>query len=165
MQKRSTKWYRKNEMEVMADLGLVGTKNSGAGFIEKEDGYNEYILAQLKSTDGQSIKVCLDDIEKLEYHAKVEHKLPVFVIEFNQTNDVYILVKPIDLPNISQYLRTGQAVVNEDHIELANFEAPTVRNMVTSSASGKDNFAKSKEKQRKEEAELWQQTKKAMRRK
>jgi len=165
MQKRSTKWYRKNEMEVMADLGLVGTKNSGAGFVEKEDGYNEYVLAQLKSTDGQSIKVCLDDIEKLEYHAKVEHKLPVFVIEFNQTNDVYILVKPIDLPNMSQYLKTGQAVVSENHIELANIEAPTIKKMITSSASGKNKFTKSKEKQREEEAESWQQTMKARRRK
>ena len=41
MVKRSTKFYRKNEAEVMQQLGLKPTKNSGAGWIEKEDGQNE----------------------------------------------------------------------------------------------------------------------------
>ena len=41
MGKRSTKFYRKNEEEVMRRLGFKPTKNSGAGWIEKEDGQNE----------------------------------------------------------------------------------------------------------------------------
>ena len=65
MPKRSTKFYRKNEAEVMQQLGLKPTKNSGAGWIEKEDGQNDYIIAQLKSTDANSIKVNLRDIEIL----------------------------------------------------------------------------------------------------
>ena len=54
---RSGKFYRKNEREVMKNLGLKPTKNSGSGWIEKEDGENETIIAQLKSTDSESIKV------------------------------------------------------------------------------------------------------------
>ena len=36
--KRSGKFYRRNEQDVMAQLGLQPTKNSGSGWIEKEDG-------------------------------------------------------------------------------------------------------------------------------
>ena len=35
--KRTTKFYRKNEEEVMKSLGLKPTKNSGSGWIEKEE--------------------------------------------------------------------------------------------------------------------------------
>ena len=62
MAKRSTKFYRKNEEEVMRSLGLTPTKNSGAGWIEKEDGQNEHVICQLKSTDAQSIRVIQKDI-------------------------------------------------------------------------------------------------------
>ena len=58
---RNGKFYRKNEREVMKNLGLKPTKNSGSGWIEKEDGENETIIAQLKSTDSESIKVNLLD--------------------------------------------------------------------------------------------------------
>ena len=51
--KRSFKFYRQNEAEVMKSLGLKPTKNSGSGWIEKEDGQNDYIICQLKSTDAQ----------------------------------------------------------------------------------------------------------------
>ena len=33
MPKRSTKFYRKNEIEVMESLGMKGTKNSGSGWV------------------------------------------------------------------------------------------------------------------------------------
>lgn len=33
MAKRSGKWYRKNEAEIMRDLGLRPTINSGSGWI------------------------------------------------------------------------------------------------------------------------------------
>ena len=49
MQKRSTKWYRKNEAEVMHRLGLKPTKNSGAGWIEKCDGENEHFLCEVQT--------------------------------------------------------------------------------------------------------------------
>lgn len=33
MPKRSTKFYRKNEVEVMTSLGMKATKNSGSGWV------------------------------------------------------------------------------------------------------------------------------------
>lgn len=99
--KRSGKFYRKNEAEVMRSLGLEPTPNSGSGWIVKEDGQSEDVICQLKSTDAMSIKINLKDIETLEYNALVAHKLPVFAIQFLCNNQTYILVKPEDLQDVS----------------------------------------------------------------
>lgn len=99
--KRSGKFYRKNEAEVMRSLGLEPTPNSGSGWIVKEDGQSEDVICQLKSTDAMSIKINLKDIETLEYNALVAHKLPVFAIQFLCNNQTYLLVKPEDLHDVS----------------------------------------------------------------
>ena len=99
--KRSGKFYRKNEAEVMRSLGLEPTTNSGSGWIVKEDGQSEDVICQLKSTDAMSIKINLKDIETLEYNALVAHKLPVFAIQFLCNNQTYLLVKPEDLQDVS----------------------------------------------------------------
>lgn len=99
--KRSGKFYRKNEAEVMRSLGLEPTPNSGSGWIVKEDGQSEDVICQLKSTDAMSIKINLKDIEILEYNALVAHKLPVFAIQFLCNNQTYLLVKPEDLQDVS----------------------------------------------------------------
>ena len=99
--KRSGKFYRKNEAEVMRSLGLEPTPNSGSGWIVKEDGQSEDVICQLKSTDAMSIKINLKDIETLEYNALVAHKLPVFAIQFLRNNQTYLLVKPEDLQDVS----------------------------------------------------------------
>jgi hypothetical protein len=91
----------------MKALGLTPTKNSGSGWIEKEDGVNDYILCQLKSTDAQSIKVNQKDIRMLEYNAGVSHKIPVFAIQFLNTGEVWLMSKPEDLTAVSQYIQTG----------------------------------------------------------
>lgn len=99
--KRSGKFYRKNEAEVMRSLGLEPTPNSGSGWIVKEDGQSEDVICQLKSTDAMSVKINLKDIETLEYNALVAHKLPVFAIQFLCNNQTYLLVKPEDLQDVS----------------------------------------------------------------
>lgn len=99
--KRSGKFYRKNEAEVMRSLGLEPTPNSGSGWIVKEDGQSEDVICQLKSTDAMSIKINLKDIETLEYNALVAHKLPIFAIQFLCNNQTYLLVKPEDLQDVS----------------------------------------------------------------
>ena len=99
--KRSGKFYRKNEAEVMRSLGLEPTPNSGSGWIVKEDGQSEDVICQLKSTDAMSIKINLKDIETLEYNALVAHKIPVFAIQFLCNNQTYLLVKPEDLQDVS----------------------------------------------------------------
>lgn len=91
---RGTRFYRRNEAEVMQRLGLRPTKNSGAGWVEKEDGESEDVLCQLKSTDHQSISVKQVDLRQLESHAAVSHKIPVFAIQFLNTGEVWILAKP-----------------------------------------------------------------------
>ena len=105
--KRTTQLYRQNEEEVMRSLGLKPTKNSGSGWIEKEDGQNDFIICQLKSTDGQSIRVNQKDIRVLEYNASVEHKLPVFAIQFLNTGEIWLMAKPEDFTCISQFIETG----------------------------------------------------------
>ena len=99
--KRSGKFYRKNEAEVMRSLGLEPTPNSGSAWIVKEDGQSEDVICQLKSTDAMSMKINLKDIETLEYNALVAHKLPVFAIQFLCNNQTYLLVKPEDLQDVS----------------------------------------------------------------
>lgn len=112
--KRSGKFYRKNEKEVMRSLGLEPTINSGSTWIEKEDGQNENIICQLKSTDANSIKINKNDLDTLEYNSLVEHKLPVFVIQFLQSNEVYLVLKPEDLKDVVKFIKTGK--VSEERL-------------------------------------------------
>ncbi len=109
MGKRSTKFYRKNEEEVMRRLGFKPTKNSGAGWIEKEDGQNGQCICQLKSTDKQSISIKQNDIHILEQNAAVSHKLPIFALQFLNTGEVWVMIKPEDLPLV-QSLVEGQDI-------------------------------------------------------
>lgn len=110
MGKRSGKFYRKNEAEVMRSLGFEPTPNSGSGWIVKEDGVSDECMCQLKSTDAKSIKINLQDIHILEYNSGVEHKIPVFAIQFISTNEVYLLIKPEDIQDVSKYIKTGEGI-------------------------------------------------------
>jgi hypothetical protein len=116
--KRSGKFYRQNEKEVMERLGLKPTKGSGSGWIEKEDGQNEYLIAQLKSTDAQSMSVKLHDLHTLEYNAVIAHKIPLFVVEFLATKELFVMVKPADLPSVAEYLNCGKCDVIKIDIPL-----------------------------------------------
>lgn len=147
MMKRSGKFYRKNEAEVMESLGLRPTKNSGSGWIEKEDGQSEDVICQLKSTDAMSIKVNKKDLDVLEYNAAVAHKLPVFVIQFLQSQDVYLLIKPEMLIEAAKYIETGEydsatSMHEFAGIDLSEHEETTVRvkNTIKSSSSARAKF-------------------------
>lgn len=104
--KRSGKFYRKNEREVMKSLGFEPTPNSGSGWIVKEDGQNEDAICQLKSTDAKSIRIDQKDIEILEYNALVSHKIPVFAIQFLNTNEVFLLVRPEHLKDVVRVVKS-----------------------------------------------------------
>lgn len=114
--KRSGKFYRRNEKEIMQQLGLNPTPNSGSGWIVKEDGENDNCICQLKSTDAQSIKVSLDDIHTLDYHALVSHKIPIFVIQFLKTNEVFLLIKPQELQEIAGCILSDSHINNKENI-------------------------------------------------
>lgn len=98
--KRSTRYYRKNEATVMKQLGFNPTINSGAGWIQKEDGENDVALCQLKSTDAMSIKINQKDLRILEEHSAISHKKPVFAIQFLNTGEVWCMIKPDELKTL-----------------------------------------------------------------
>lgn len=103
--RRSGKFYRKNEAEVMKSLGLKPTRNSGSGWVEKEDGQSEHVICQLKSTDAKSIRINQHDLHILEYNASVSHKTPVFAVQFIQGNEIWLMVKPEDLGALQSIVR------------------------------------------------------------
>lgn len=137
--KRSGKFYRKNEQEVMKSLGFEPTYNSGSSWIEKEDGQNEYGICQLKSTDAKSIRIDLKDIEKLEYNALVSHKLPVFVIQFLETNEVFLVIRPAYIGDTLQVINGDRP--RESHSDFLNLlvESPGVHNDIIDSPKGISN--------------------------
>ena len=100
----------------MKKIGLKPTLSSGSGWVEKEDGENDFILAQLKSTDAKSIKIDKLDIEKLEYHANISNKVPLFVVQFLVDDSLYFVLKPEDLGDIYNYLvmEEGSSNVRSD---------------------------------------------------
>lgn len=146
--KRSGKFYRRNEQDVMEQLGLQPTKNSGSGWIEKEDGQSEDVLCQLKSTDAQSIKVNKYDLDTLQYNAMVAHKLPVFAIQFLQSNEVYVVCKPELLKELAEYLQTGEVPDTTRYalsgIDLSGHEdiSPQCGRVIKSSSSAREQFHK-----------------------
>lgn len=138
MPKRSTKFYRKNEAEVMEALGLRPTKNSGAGWVEKEDGQNDHLIAQLKSTDANSIRIQLKDIEVLEANALVAHKVPMFVIQFLGTGDTFVMARPSDMAQVVEYMNTGNCQRPTDGFEITEGKKPKVKQIRSSEGSRKD---------------------------
>lgn len=97
MPKRNTKWYRKNEVEVMHRLGFEPTRNSGATWIDKGDGQNEHCLCELKSTDHESFSIKQSVLHQLEAQAIEAHKLPVFAFQFINTDEVWVAIKESDI--------------------------------------------------------------------
>ena len=150
--KRTGKFYRKNEAEVMESYGLKSTKNSGSGWIEKEDGENENVIAQLKSTDAESIKINLLDLQKLFYHAQVSHKTGIFIIQFLKNNEEYIIIKSEDLQKVARGLKkkdmdnlTIVSKVPENEFLLTSGENENKPKIKTGSKNSRKNFYKQRE--------------------
>lgn len=111
MTKRSTKFYRKNEAEVMHRLGFKPTRNSGATWIEKCDGQSDHCICELKSTDNSSFTVKQEYLHTLESHAIEAHKLPVFAFQFLNTDEVWLSIKESDIEAFKDIIR--QSVLEE----------------------------------------------------
>lgn len=118
MAKRKTKWYRKNEAEIMQRLGFKPTRNSGATWIDKGDGQNEHCICELKSTDKESYRLEQTTLHTLEAHAIESHKLPVFALQFLNVDEVWLAVKETDIEAFKQLVRVS---VLEELIDNANF--------------------------------------------
>lgn len=139
----------------MKSLGLKPTKNSGSGWVEKEDGISDAVICQLKSTDKESIKLNKRDIDVLNYNAGVCHKMPVFAVQFLQSNEVYLLVKPDMLTDIAKYIETGTYTSQNDFLDLdvSDAEETTVKakRKIKSSSSARIRFNDENEKKFKKE--------------
>lgn len=148
--KRSGKFYRKNEAEVMESLGLRPTMNSGSGWIEKEDGQSDELICQLKSTDAQSIRIHQKDLHTLEYNASVTKKLPVFAIQFLESNEVYLIVKPELLEDMAKYIQTGEYAGTNEFIgiDLSEHEDCTTvgGKVIKSSSNARERFKQENER-------------------
>ena len=153
--KRSGKFYRKNEADVMHSLGLEPTPNSGSGWLVKEDGQSEHVICQLKSTDANSIKVNKKDLDVLSYNAAVAHKLPVFAIQFLQSSEVYLIVKPEMLCEAAEYIETGEYESANEFvgIDLSEHETMTSKTnkVIKSSSNARERFNKENERKFKKE--------------
>lgn len=148
--KRTGKFYRRNEEEVMRALGLEPTPNSGSGWIVKEDGQSEHIICQLKSTDAQSIRIDQKDIKTLESNASTTHKVPVFAIQFLNDGSTYVMCRPEDLRAMAEFVDTGE--VSEERlclsgITLCDDTEVEVTTKVSSSKGARDSFHEERQKQ------------------
>ena len=153
--KRTGKFYRRNEADVMRSLGLEPTPNSGSGPIWKEDGQSDEVICQLKSTDANSIRVNKKDLDVLSYNAAVTHKLPVFAIQFLQSNEVYLIIKPEMLCEAAKYIKTGEYESANEFvgINLTEHEETiaSVKRVIKSSSNAREKFNEENEKKFKKE--------------
>lgn len=149
-QKRTFKFYRKNEAEIMIALGMQPTLNSGSGWVEKEDGQSEHLICQLKSTDAQSITLKLFDMHRLQYNAEVSNKIPVFALQFLGTDETFLLMKPEQLLEVAEYISVGKRETVSEFmgVDLSNHEEVNVKinKVVKSSLSAREEFNKENEK-------------------
>lgn len=116
MRKRNIKFYFKNEKELMRELGLNPVSGSGNGII-KEDGQNDYIIAQLKSTDSSQLVIKQQDVNTLFYNAIITHKLPIFINQF-LNGQVLISMRLEDIPDVAQYIKCGKVETREEKLQI-----------------------------------------------
>lgn len=143
MRKRTGKFYSKNEKEVLKGLGLIPAPASGAGWIVKEDGENELSMVQLKSTDSDSYRLNMLDMKKLEYHAQVSNKIPIFIVQFLKQDRMYAIV-PID--NITDLADCLEMKKSESKIVISE-EETVERRKVKSNPKSRNKYYEEREKQ------------------
>lgn len=142
--RRKGKFYSKNEKEVMKGLGLTPAPASGAGWIVKEDGENELSMVQLKSTDSTRYTLDMLDMKKLEYHAQVSNKIPIFLVQFLQEDRMYAIVPVDNILDLSKALETGHV---QERISIKPEKLVSSRALIRSSKTSRDKFFEEKEKQ------------------
>ena len=152
--KRTNKFWRKNERDIMEQLGLSPTANSGSTWLEKGDGQNDDVVCELKSTDAASYRLQVFDLHKLQHNAQVAHKLPVFAVQFIEHNEVYLVVKPGDLQVLAKVMG-GERIDSQHFNQDAGFdwdefldEQPVkkAKRAISSSGSARKQWQKEREK-------------------
>lgn len=91
----------------------------------------------------------------MEYNATVSHKLPVFAIQFLGSNEVYLIVKPDVLPEVAEYLKTGEYTNMNEFIgvDLSEHEDQPAHSgrVIKSSSNARERFKMENEKKFKKE--------------
>ena len=126
----------------MKRLGLQPTINSGSGWIQKEDGENELAMVQLKSTDNTRYTLDMLDMKKLEYHAEVSNKIPIFVVQFLKEDRLYAIVPIDNLIDLKDCIESGKI---EEKVTISKTEAVTSRRLIKSNSKARDQFFKERE--------------------
>jgi hypothetical protein len=139
MRKRSGKFYSNNEKKTLESLGFVPSPMSGAGWIVKEDGENDVAMVQLKSTDSSSYRLDILDMKKLEYHAYVSNKIPIFLVQFLKQDKVYAIV---DVSNIDDLFEAFNCNKKPEYQKITKIENKNERKMIRSSKKSRDEFMK-----------------------
>lgn len=139
MRKRSGKFYSNNEKKTLESLGFVPSPMSGAGWIVKEDGENDVAMVQLKSTDSSSYRLDILDMKKLEYHAYVSNKVPIFLVQFLKQDKVYAIV---DVSNIDDLFEAFNCNKKPEYQKITKIENKNGRKMIRSSKKSRDEFMK-----------------------
>lgn len=139
MRKRSGKFYSNNEKKTLESLGFVPSPMSGAGWIVKEDGENDVAMVQLKSTDSSSYRLDILDMKKLEYHAYVSNKIPIFLVQFFKQDKVYAI---IDVSNIDDLFEAFNCNKKPEYQKITKIENKNERKMIRSSKKSRDEFMK-----------------------
>lgn len=124
--RRLSKWYFKNEKAVMSKLGFKPQPGSGNNWLAKEDGENEFFLAQLKTTDADSYRINRLDLDKVEYHALVNHKIPVFINQFLADGHIYLTINIEHLEELISFWsnNSGQKTGPCDALNIGGQEKP-----------------------------------------
>ena len=83
------------------------------------------------------------------------HKIPVFAIQFLQSNEVYLLVKPEELCEAAKYIETGEYKSANEFvgIDLTEHEeiAPKSKRVIKSSSNAREKFHQENEQKFKKE--------------
>ncbi len=147
--KRSGKFWYRNEKQTLEALGFQQIPGSGNGFAAKEDGENEFALVQLKSTDKSSYTLDLLDLKKLEFHAEVDNKIPLFLIQYLKANKIYAVIEVSNIADLKDIIETGN---KKESKVMPNAEASVLDRRVKSSSKAIQSY-------RKEQERRWQKKK------
>ena len=127
----------------MKGLGFKPAPASGAGWIVKEDGENDLAMVQLKSTDSTRYTLDMLDMKKLEYHANISHKIPIFIVQFLREDKLYAIVPVDNIIDLKDSVETGKI---KDKVTIKEPELVTSRRLVKSSKKAREQFFEEREK-------------------
>ena len=146
---RTGKFYFKNEKELLKSLGFKPVSGSGSSWIAKEDGTTENFMCQLKSTDAHSYRLDRLDIDKLEYHAAVEHKIPIFITQFLEDGKVYFTINAEDIQNFVNVLAGNKelCIFSDFHEKVKPKKVKTKQTKIQSDVDSRERFYKERERQ------------------